>query len=283
MPSYTMNLAVAGSANPAPWVIPPTWLGLQLPMPGAVLRMTIALIDPDLSAGQTLQVVQGSVANWTLQATNRDGSFPAFSSGDTLAAKLYQGQTQTLIASLSAAWSSPSGYATGALVVSPTSAQTSPLEADGEYALQVWWTSADTTETACVLRAAVQVLPAPGSTTQAVVPYCKLSDLMQYAPWIGQVQARDTDGEGFYTQRLQARQWLDWAVINCYRGRRSAISRRIRSWPSSGAAASAGGGAPGLARRWSPGSRKTSSSSARRSSRCAAIKRSRSSAWPRSA
>ena len=180
--------------------------------------MTTAIIDPDLSASQTLQIVQGSVADWVLQVTNRDGSSPAFASGDTVAAELYQGQSQTLLVAPTAIWTGGTGYSTGSVQVSPTSAQTATLEADGEYSLQLWWTSADASRTACVLRAAVQVLPAPGSTTQAIQPYNSLADMLRWAGWIMQVQARDTDGEGFCSQRLQAREWMDWAVINNYRG-----------------------------------------------------------------
>ena len=159
--------------------------------------MTTAIIDPDLSASQTLQIVQGSVADWVLQVTNRDGSSPAFASGDTVAAELYQGQSQTLLVAPTAIWTGGTGYSTGSVQVSPTSAQTATLEADGEYSLQLWWTSQDATRTACVLRAAVQVLPAPGSTTQAVVTLQRPgSDMLKWAGWIMQVQARDIGRRG---------------------------------------------------------------------------------------
>jgi hypothetical protein len=180
--------------------------------------MTTAIIDPDLSISQTLQIVQGSVADWILQITNRDGSYPAFANGDTVASQVYQGQTQAVLFAPPTVWAGGIGYSTGSVQVSPLSAQTLATDPNGEYSLQVWWTSQDATRTACVLRAAVDVLPAAGSSTQLVTPYCQLSDLMQYAPWIGQVQDRDTDGEGFYSQRAQARDWLDWTILRCYRG-----------------------------------------------------------------
>jgi len=157
--------------------------------------MTTAIIDPDLSAALQLDIVQGSVADWVIQIVNRDSTYPAFAAGDTIAAQFYQGQTQTPLFAPATAWGNGgAGYATAQAQVSPTSLQTSTLEPNGDYELQLWWTSADTTRTACVKRCQVGVIASPGITTQTVIPYCQLKDMLLYAPWLTKVQQRDIDG-----------------------------------------------------------------------------------------
>lgn len=174
-------------------------------------------IDPDLSIAGQLEVVQGSVADWALAAHNRDGSPAVFAVGDTLAAQLYRGQDQAALASFAASWTGGTGYLTGHLTISPTALQTAALEANGDYTLQVWWTSADLARTACILRRQVLVLPGPGIAVRTITTYCTLQDLW-YAPWVKLCQGMDTDQEGFYLQRLEARRWLDWIILNNYRG-----------------------------------------------------------------
>lgn len=175
-------------------------------------------INPDLSLAGSVSVVQGSVADWPIQLADADGTTPSYDSGDTVAAVVFAGSGLAALFAPAASWTGGTGYSTGQVTVSPLSASTALLEAGGDYQLQVWWTSQDATRTACVGRRQLIVLPAAGGGSETVTTYNALADMLQYAPWLQQVAGQDTDFEGFYKQRLQARNWFDWAVINNYRG-----------------------------------------------------------------
>lgn len=57
-----------------------------------------------------------------------------------------------------------------------------------------------------------------GTETQATKTYCGYEDMLEYAGWVADVQEHPSDHGGFYKQRLKAREWFDWAALNCYRG-----------------------------------------------------------------
>jgi hypothetical protein len=176
------------------------------------------LIYPDLSISGEQQIVQGSVADWTIMSVASDGTPLVFASGDTVASFLYQGGTEAALFSPTTIWTPPTGYLTGMAQVSPTSVQSAGLDPNGDYILQIWWTSSDTTRKACIARQTVRVLPGPGITVQTIVPYCQLADMLRYADWITTIQDTDTDQEAFYPERILARNWMDEAVINGFRG-----------------------------------------------------------------
>jgi hypothetical protein len=170
-----------------------------------------------------LIIVQGGAADWPLQTWNRGSqTTPAYASGDTLTAYVYPGGSQASLFSCTVGWytagSTQTGYGQGQVQVSVTSAQSATLEAGGKYTLIVWWTSGSTGKTAPIWRGPVYCEPAAGSSTEAIAPYCQLADLLQYAPWIRTLQNIDLDIESFYTQRLQAREWLDWLIVRSWRG-----------------------------------------------------------------
>ena len=112
----------------------------------------MATINPDLSLSGHVAVVQGSAADWPIRAANADGSIPVFAAGDVPSAVVFPGAGLTALFSPAAAWTGGTGYSTGNVTVSPTSAQTASLEAGGDHQLQVWWTSADLSRTACIAR-----------------------------------------------------------------------------------------------------------------------------------
>lgn len=172
------------------------------------------ILDPDLSNPGRLDVVQGSDADWSVQATSK-GVPMAFDPTDTVAAKVYRGQGQPVLFTATAVWVDAT---VASATVTATATQTATLEGNGEYTLELWWTAADASRTACIARRILSVFPAPGTDSQAVTPYCTLQDVLDIAPWIRLVQGFDTDQEGFYQQRLQARNWMDWAILNSFRG-----------------------------------------------------------------
>jgi hypothetical protein len=176
------------------------------------------LISPNVSVSGEQQVVQGSVADWTITCVDSSDQAMVFASGDTVTSYVYQGESQVNLFSPTTIWSPPTGYLTATVQISPTSLQTATLDPNGYYSLQIWWTSADSTRTACIGRQSVRVLPGPSTGTQTITTYCTLRDMLRYANWITTVQDTNTDQEGFYPERLLARQWMDWTIANCYRG-----------------------------------------------------------------
>ena len=180
----------------------------------------------------SLTIVQGSATDWPLQAQNRGGqSQPVYASGDTLMASVWSGDTTTVLFSPTVAWytagSTQTGYGQGQVLVSPTAAQSATLAQNGTYGLEVWWTQAGGGKTACIARATITCLPAPGTGIPAQrgliggwtgTTYALYTDMLEYAPFVRMIQSQDTDQEGFAAQLLRSRQWLDWVIINNYRG-----------------------------------------------------------------
>jgi hypothetical protein len=170
-----------------------------------------------------LTIVQGSAADFPLQAVNRGGkTFPTYAAGDALTAQVFAGQNQTALFTPTVGWytagSSQTGYGQGQVLVSITAAQSLPLDYAGTYTLEVWWQPAGGGKSACIWRGQLAVETAAGTATQPTPTYCTFADMLRYAPWVRLVQDFDTDQEGFYSQRVEARQWLDWLIIRSWRG-----------------------------------------------------------------
>ena len=100
--------------------------------------------------------------------------------------------------------------------MSGVAADTATLEGVGTYHLSVWWVQ----QNRPVAELLLLVNYAPGTSTQAITPYCTFQDMLDVAGWLTQLRGGRGDQEGFYSQRLQARTWFDWCVINNYRGAR---------------------------------------------------------------
>jgi hypothetical protein len=161
-----------------------------------------------------LDVVQGSSADWVLAAINRDGSTPTgFLSSDTLTATVWQGQSQTALFSPTVSWNT---YTSGLINLSVSSAQTSGLDQNGKYHLQISVTRSGVTSVVsdCLLK----ILASAGSGTQTTIPYCTLADMLLHANWVTMVQDEDADQESFYSQRLEATTWLNRLIVRSWRG-----------------------------------------------------------------
>jgi hypothetical protein len=165
-----------------------------------------------------IEAIQGSAAHWVLTAINRDGTTPTgFLATDTLSASLWSGQSQTPLFAPAVSWNN---FATGAVNLGVTNAQTTGLDQAGTYHLQV--SAARAGSTVVIIDCLLKVLPAPGSSSNAIVPYNTYPDMLTHAPWITMIQDVDADQEAFYTQRLEAKQWLDWLIVRSWRGTSSA-------------------------------------------------------------
>jgi hypothetical protein len=170
-----------------------------------------------------LILVQGSAADFPLQAVNRGGkTFPAFAAGDALTAQVFAGQNQTALFTPTVGWytagGTQTGYGQGQVLVSITAAQAATLELNGTFTLEVWWQPAGGGKSACIWRGALAVETAAGTATQPTPTYCTLADMLRFAPWVRLVQDFDTDQEGFWSQRVEARQWLDNLIVRSWRG-----------------------------------------------------------------
>jgi hypothetical protein len=161
-----------------------------------------------------IEAIQGSAANWVLTAVNRDGTTPTgFLATDTLSASLWSGQNEAPLFTPAVSWNS---FATGAVNLSVTNAQMAGLDQAGTYHLQVSATRGGST--VVIIDCLLRVLPAPGSASQVITPYNTFADMLEHAPWITMIQDVDADQEAFYSQRLEAKQWLDWLIVKSWRG-----------------------------------------------------------------
>lgn len=170
-----------------------------------------------------LKITIGAHRDWPLQCWNEGAATPAtFAATDGLSAYVYRGQDQAALFAPQVAWytagGTQTGYGQGQVQATIASAQSAALEGDGEYALAVWRTPSGSTETDCVWSGRLLALPAAGSAGQTLACYNTYADMLRYGPWVKQAQDADSDQEGFYSQRLEAREWFDGSVINNYRG-----------------------------------------------------------------
>lgn len=195
------------------------------------------LVDPDagtliLSGGgggtDQLAIVQGTGKDYPLQVWN-DGAMtsPAdWESGDTLAAYVYPGQSQAPTFAPAVGWLttnlvtslSQTGYGQAQVLVTVSAAESAMLTPDADYTLLVRRTPAAGGDPYAVWRGQFRVRPAAGGGTEPIATYCQYRDMLDIADWVSYVTAPDSDTADWYTQRLKARQWMDWAIINNYRG-----------------------------------------------------------------
>jgi hypothetical protein len=194
------------------------------------------LVDPDagtliVSGGggsNQLAIVQGTGKDYPLQAWN-DGALtsPAdWQAGDMLSAYVYPGQSQAAIFAVTPAWLTTNltsgltqnGYGQAQFVVTVTGMQSSLLTPDADYTLLVLRTPSGDTDPKAIWRGQIRVRPAAGGGTEPILTYCTYKDMLDIADWVSYVTAPDSDTADWYTQRKKAREWMDWVILNNYRG-----------------------------------------------------------------
>lgn len=181
---------------------------------------------------EQLEVTVGSARSWPLQCRNEGGrTIPAnFAASDALATEVSRGQDQGVLLSLATTWytapdpttglPTQTGYTQAQVLPTITSAQSATLEPNGDYALKVWRTPSGSADRYCIWEGTLLARPAAGAASQPVTPYCTYQDMLLNTPWVAGIQNIDTDQEGFYSQRLQARRWLDGLILDAYSRRR---------------------------------------------------------------
>jgi|GEM_PF-6825654 len=177
-----------------------------------------------------IEIIAGSKEDWPLQCWNRGSvSSPTdWASTDTLSAYVYQGQSETQVFAPTVAWytagGTQTGYGQAQVLLTIGSSDSGALEPNGTYTVIIWRTPTGSTQPSAVWRGTLKVLPAAGTSTQLVTPYCQLSDMLLYAPWLRDIGDVDTMQEGFYTQppgpavaRLACGQAVAWGSVGCLR------------------------------------------------------------------
>jgi hypothetical protein len=165
-----------------------------------------------------LQIYRGMSATWPLQCVERITGDPLgnLMGTDIPAAEVWTGQDQAVLFAPSTEWLAGNGWQLGQVLISITPAQSALLEANGIYLLVVTVTRG--TNTYPIWEGRLKCEPTPGTAINTIQPYCTYQDVLDRGAWVEGVQSMKTDQEGFYPQRLKARNWIDWAVLNHYRG-----------------------------------------------------------------
>ena len=161
-----------------------------------------------------LDIPQNSQYDRVLTGIGPDGqAATGFLDSDVLASVVWAGQNQAPLFLPAVSWNDS---ASCKFNFGLTPASTAGLDYSGIYHCQVTATRGLSPIT--IADFLLKMLPAPGTASQTVTPYCALTDLLQHAPWLTMVQDDLTDQESFYSQRLEAKQWFDWLVVRSWRG-----------------------------------------------------------------
>jgi hypothetical protein len=171
-----------------------------------------------------LQIYRSMPAIWTLQAVQRVSGNPPTNllASDVPSAGVWTGQDQAVIFAPTATWTDTAGngtnlgWQTGQVDVQVTAANSGALDANGIYLLLVSVTRSGVTWP--IWEGRLKCLPTAGAAANTITPYCAYRDMLDYGPWVEAIQSLDTDQEGFYSQRLKSRNWMDWCILNMYRG-----------------------------------------------------------------
>lgn len=134
-----------------------------------------------------------------------------FLGSDTLSVNVWPGGSQAVTFNPTAIWLDPTGAATYQLTIGAS--QTATLAA-GRYEGATYLSRNG-------LRSKIDgfelVLTQAAGTDTLRPVYCQLTDMLKFAPWLQNVQARE-DLTGFADQRADAREWYENIVLRCYRG-----------------------------------------------------------------
>lgn len=158
----------------------------------------------------------GSTREYQLTLESPDGSSLAgkFTGAETFRARLWLGDD------LAPAWDSNSAVAWIAYnIAKPTLKLTVPRSAIAGLKPALWYLSilinpgTDDIEV-CEPGTTLELVPAADGAGASLPAYTERDELLQYAPWLGEVVARDTRLRGDLSeQRNLARQWIDRTAI----------------------------------------------------------------------
>ena len=160
-----------------------------------------------------LDLQQGTSFDWQLQALNPDDSVSTqFLSGDTLAAKLWQGDSDASIFTPAITWLNASA-AQYQISFNNADSLNLPL---GVYYVQATATRGGRSAALLPRGTTVTIQAAPGAST-AKPTYVTVDDIRSIAGWVDQVSSPNKQ-TGFLVECARARSWLDENILRNYRG-----------------------------------------------------------------
>lgn len=155
---------------------------------------------------ETLRVAAGTGAVYTLTIRDADGNpVTSYAGTETLAAKLWAGDSQTALATPSLAWASKDNGTVTLTLSAANTAQTA-----GVYQIRCTITDGGTAYE--FYRAWLRIADSPGSDTAPAV-YCSFDDMLDLAGELSEALLEASDQAGYAEQRAKARQWTDRTVI----------------------------------------------------------------------
>ncbi len=131
-----------------------------------------------------------------------------YTGDEALATDVWAGGNREEAFSPDTTWIDPTQ---GSVLITITAAQSAGM-ARGRY--QLYSTIAAGSDPVAILKAALDVLPTPATET-ALPVYTTYQDLLDYAPWIGDLAPAEGHA-GFARQQGMAREWLDEIIISRY-------------------------------------------------------------------
>lgn len=160
-----------------------------------------------------LSVTPGADYFDVLDIFQRDRTQPTqFLLSDTLSCNLIQGAGETPLFNPTVSWNTVNV----SINFSIANSQSVLMDQNATYRCQVF--AARGAVRVKIADFQVKTSPIGGTGTQQFLTYCQYTDMLAMAPWIAEVQDVDVDQEGFYAQRVLARNWMDAACLNAYRG-----------------------------------------------------------------
>jgi hypothetical protein len=158
-----------------------------------------------------IYVIKGIGDVWPAQIRDKQGDpmTGVYDGTESIEGVVWSGEDESILVNLPVSWDTP---AAGTVKIMVPAAAGDFLDV-GLYQGLVRMT--DGSE--ALIRFTLDVRHAPGSAVETVQPYCTLEDLLRIAPWVKLIQGEE-DLAGFLGQRLEARQKIDWTIINNYRG-----------------------------------------------------------------
>lgn len=161
--------------------------------------------------GLVLEMVKGTSRDFELQAQNPDGTIPSdFLSSDTLTANMFAGDNQPSLFSPTTTWVDAP---TAKYHVQFNDADTTSFDT-AIYKLIIKVTRAG--RSGVIGNISLSILPNIG-VALALPVYCKIADMLMYAPWLQKLQDETSDYAGFASQRNAARTWLENIIQKHFR------------------------------------------------------------------
>jgi hypothetical protein len=175
-----------------------------------------------------LDIIAGEDRDFPLQCWLEGGlSTPTFAADDILTAFVSPGEGQaSLFLPAVAWWTAPdpagagtqTGFDQGQVLLSVAAADSTTLEPETSYAVEVWRQDAATARRQCIWRGALVAGYAAGTGRPRLPTYGTYQDMLDFGPWCRYVQDAAADEAGFYDQRLEARVAIDDLIVRSFRG-----------------------------------------------------------------